>query len=189
MSQARVRDPLEASVHESPSSFWQRVIGAVRLEPGAWQEILDDAASGGQAAVVVASAALAAALASFLGVEGALIAAIVSALSILSSWLILALLLWGLAHWFRHSMRAGDAFRIVGFSMAPLSLLVLVAVPVAPVQLVVRLVAFSLFFAALVGGTRQALRVETTRAAFVCVMTGLVTIFLLMLLLFLAAGV
>ena len=188
MSHAQVRDPLGASQHESQSSFWQRVLGAVRLEPGAWQEILDDAASGGQAAVVVASAALAAGSAAFLGLEGTLVAAILSALSTFSTWLILALLLWGLAHWFRHSMRAGEALRIVGFSMAPLSLLVLVAIPVAPVQLVVRLLAFSLFFAALVGGTRQALRVETTRAAFVCAMTGLVTIFLSMLLLFLAAG-
>lgn len=189
MSQAQVRDPFGAPAHASPSSFWQRVIGAARLEPGAWQEILDDASSTAQAGVVVASVALVGASTVFFAVEGTLSIAIQSALWTLSSWAILALLLWGLAHWFRHSMRAIDAFRIVGFSMAPLALLALAAIPVAAVQMVVRLLAFSLFFAALVGGTRQALRVETMRAAFVCVMTGLVTIFLLMLLLLLAAGV
>ena len=45
MSHVRVRDPWGASEHESQSSFCQRLIGAVWLEPGAWPEILDDAAS------------------------------------------------------------------------------------------------------------------------------------------------
>lgn len=188
MSQAQVRDPVGESVHDSRSSFWRRVSGAVRLEPAAWQEILDDPASVGQAGVVVAVAAAASAVAALLGPDDPSSLAIASVVSTFSSWLVLALLLWGLSSWFRHSMRVGAAFRIVGFSMAPLSLLVLAAFPVAVVQMVVRLLAFSLFFAALVGGTRQALGVETMRAAFVCVMTGIVMVFLSMLLLFLAAG-
>lgn len=188
MSQAQVRDPVGESVQDSPSSFWQRVSGAVRLEPAAWQEVLDDPASIGQAGLVVTVAAAASALAALLGPEDPSNLAIRSVLSTFASWGIVASLLWGLSNWFRHSMRAGTAFRIVGFSMAPLVLLGFAAIPVAVVQMVVRLLAFSLFFAALVGGTRQALGVETTRAAFVCVMTGLVTVFLSMLLLFLAAG-
>ena len=188
MSQAQVRDPVGESVHGSRSPLWQRVSGAVRLEPAAWQEILDDAASIGQAGLVVAVAAAASALAALFAPEDASNLAILSAISTFSSWGIVALLLWGLSNWFRHSMRAGAAFRIVGFSMAPLALLALAAFPVSVVQMVARLLGFSLFFAALVGGTRQALGVETTRAAFVCVMTGLVTVFLSMLLLFLAAG-
>jgi len=188
MSHAQVRDPVGVPAHGSPSSFWQRVLGAVRLEPDTWQEILEDGAGGGQAAVVVAGASAASATADFLGFSGTPITALLSFLSTFSTWLLLSLLLWGLANWFRHRLHVGASFRIVGFSIAPLTLVVLAAIPAAPVQLVVRLLAFSLFFAALVGGTRQALRVETTRAVFVCAMTGLVGIFVTMLLLFLAAS-
>lgn len=189
MSHEPARDRGGSPAPESPSSLGQRVVGAVRLEPAAWQEILDDAAGVRQAAAIVASAALASMVAERLGFEGTYGTALRAGLSTFSSWLILSLLLWGLSNWFRHPLHAGAAFRIVGFSMAPLALMVLAAIPAAPVQLVVRLLALSLFFAALVAGTRQAVHVETTRAVFVCAMTGLVTIFLSMVLLLLASSV
>jgi len=81
--------------------------------------------------------------------------------------------LWAAANGLRHRLALGAALRLVGFAMAPLALIALAAIPIAHIQAAVRLLALALFFAALVAGTRQALRVETTRAALVCALAGL----------------
>jgi hypothetical protein len=169
-----------------PRGFGQRVLGAVRLEPHAWDEVVADAGALGQAALVVAAAAAAAAFAA--GSHEGRAAALESGLGSLVSWLGFSGLLWAVANWFRHPLGFGAALRVVGFAMAPLVLVVLAAIPVDVVQGVVRLVAFALFLGALVAGTRQALRVETARAALVCLTAGLALVFLMLLVLVLESS-
>ncbi|HSJ96842.1 MAG TPA: YIP1 family protein [Myxococcota bacterium] len=164
---------------ESSRSFAERVRGAVRLEPEAWEEIARDGGALGQAAVVVLVAAAAGALAA--ASAGSATAAAGSALGSFGSWLAISVLLWAAASALRHRLQLGTALRVVGFAMAPLALNALAAIPAVPVQTVVRLLALALFFAALVAGTRQALRVETLRATLVCATAGLGLLFLAML--------
>lgn len=159
-------------------SFARRVIGAVRLEPGAWDEIASESGALAQAAVVVLAAASASALAA--SRHGAALA-VESALGSLSSWLLVAALLWVAARILGHRLGLGAGLRIVGFAMAPLALFALAALPVAHVEAVVRMLALALFFAGLVAGTRQALGVETMRAALVCAAAGLGLVFLTLL--------
>lgn len=177
MSQARAQQAFGAAEGGDPRSFLERIAGAVRLEPAAWEEIVEDASALPQAgAVVLASAFVAAAVAARAGAT----AALVSSLAGFGLWVGLAGLLWALANWYRHPLGLGPALRVVGFAMAPLALLAFAAIPWVPVQAIVKLLALALFFAALVAGTRQALGVETTRAAFVCAGAGLILAFLAM---------
>ena len=186
MAQAHVEDSVGALPQESCRSFGQRVVGAVRLQAGPWNEIVADPAALRQAALVVLGAALAGAFAA--RATGSTTTALQSVVSTLSTWPLFSLFLWALANWFGHRLRIATAFTVVGFAMAPLALLALAAAPLAPLQMLARLLALALFFAALVGGTRQALRVDSTRAAYLCLMVGLLTIFLSMLLLFFLAS-
>jgi hypothetical protein len=186
MAHAHVENSVGELPQESPRSFAQRVVGAVRLQAGPWNEIVADAGAFRQAALVVLGAALAGAFAA--RANASTTAALQSAVSTLSTWPLFSLFLWALANWFGHPLRIATAFAVVGFAMAPLALLALAAAPLAPLQMVVRLLALALFFAALVGGTRQALRVDSMRAAYLCLLVGLLTIFLSMLLLFLVAS-
>lgn len=157
-------------------SLVRRAVGAARLDPSTWAGIAADPVPG-QAALVVAAAAAANALAA----GGA--SAPLAALGSLASWLLIAAALWAAANGLGHRLGIATALRLVGFAMAPLALLVLAAIPVAPVQAAVRLVALALFLAALLAGTRQALRVETMRATLVCATAGLGLVFLAMLVL------
>jgi len=158
-------------------SFARRVAGVVRLEPDAWNEIVGDRdrAVLGQAALVAGAAAAANAVAA--GSTGPSLVALES----LASWLLLAGALWGAANGLGHRLGIGTALGVVGFAKAPLVLVALTAIPVVPLQAAIRLVALALFFAALVAGTRQALRVETMRAMFVWATAGLGTLFLVTL--------
>jgi hypothetical protein len=158
--------------------FAQRVIGAVRLDPETWDEIAGGDTGLGQAALVVLGSAAAASLAAASAISTR--AAIESASSSLLSWLWMGAFLWVAANALGHRLRVGTALRVVGFAMAPLALLGLTAIPVPAVQAVVRLIALALFLAALVAGTRQALRVETMRAAFVCAIAGLAILLVLL---------
>lgn len=187
MSHAQVHDSIYVSAQDQPRTRLRRVLGAVRLDAEVWDEIVGDPAALGQASVVVVGAALASAFAA--RASGTTSAALLGALSTAAIWPIFTGLLWALAHVLGHPLRAGAALRIVGFSMAPLSLVALAAVPLAPFQMLVRLLALSLFFAALVSGTRQALRIDTMRAAFVCFLVLLSALFLSMLLVLLLASV
>jgi hypothetical protein len=176
MSQAQV--VFGAAEGGASRSFAARVAGAVRMEPAAWDEIARDGGALGQAALVALAAAAAGSLAA--GSTGSTTAAVGSLLGSLVSWLLVAGLLWAAANGLGHRLGLGTALRVVGFATAPLALIVLAAIPSVPVQTLVRLVALTLFFAALVAGMRQALRVETMRAALVCATAGLALLFLTM---------
>lgn len=179
MSQPQVHRSLGSADPAASRSFLQRLLGAVRLEPAAWDEIVGNPGALGQAAIVALLASLAAGFAA--GVGRTTATGLQGAIGTLLTWPMFGVVLWALANWFRHPLALGPAFRVVGFAMAPLALVVLAAIPIALLQTVVRLLAVALFFAALVVGTRQALRVETARAAFVCLLVGMILVFVSML--------
>jgi hypothetical protein len=160
--------------------FVHRVLGAVRLEPGTWDEIARDASALAQAGLVAFGAALLGSAADAAG-EGAYRDVLTGGLATLSLWPLVAVCLWGGAHGLGHPLGFATSLRLVGFAMAPLALIALAAVPVPHLQAVVRLLAWALFFAALVAGTRQALRIETPRAALVCALAGLALFFVALL--------
>lgn len=151
----------------------RRVGRAVRLEPEAWNEIARDPRALRQAALVAAGAAAASALVATAS-EGATLAVALAFASTLVTWPLVATVIWLIAIGMRHRIGFASALRVVGFAMAPLALLVLAAIPLAPLQAVVRLLAWALFFAALVAGTREAARVDTMRAALMCTLAGVV---------------
>jgi len=161
----------------APRPFVRRVVGAVRLEPETWDEITRDSGTLGQAGMVALLAAVASGFVAA-ALEGASRAAVESCLATLATWPLVAGLLWAVANAAGHRLALGTALRLVGFAMAPLTLIVLAAIPIAHVQAVVRLLSLALFFAALVAGTRQALRVDTMRAALLCALGGLSLFFL-----------
>jgi hypothetical protein len=156
----------------------RRVIRAVRLEPQAWSEIAREPSALRQAAVVAIGASLPSALvAASKGDSSAAAAAFASLLafaSTLLTWPLVAAVIWLIANGMRRRVDFAGALRVVGFAMAPLALLVLGAIPLAPVQAVVSLLAWALFFAALVAGTREAAHIDTMRAALVCTLAAVV---------------
>jgi hypothetical protein len=172
MSQAGVQ-PEVASSAPGARSFVQRALGAARLDSAAYDEIGQSPNALGQAAAVVALAAVARAFAS--AQLGTTVGALFGAVTIVSAWLLGATLIWiGSRQQAPYSL----LLRTVGFAMAPLILVVLDVVPVAPVRYAVDLLATALFVAALVVGTRQALRTSTGVAALLCAPVLILVIFL-----------
>jgi hypothetical protein len=162
MSQAGVQHEV-ASASPSARSFGERAIGAARLDSAVYDEIAQSPSALGQAAAVVALAAAASAFAS--PERTTTLGAIFGAVAIASAWLIGAGLIWVGA---RQQVAYSLLLRTVGFAMAPLTLVALESVPFAPVRYAVALLSTALFVAALVVGTRQALRVSTGTAALLC---------------------
>ena len=74
----------------------------------------------------------------------------------------------------RHPGDFGRVLRAVGFAMSPLILVALVLVPNDWVRAGVMLVTYALLFGALVVAVRPALRIDTGRAAFVCILVALI---------------
>lgn len=166
---------------EAPPSrrFLERVLGAVRLEPAAWEDIARDAGALGQAGIVVLGATLASSLID--AADKATLRDIAkSGLAMLALWPMVAASSWAAARMLGHPFRFATSLRLVGFAMAPLALNGLAAIPVPHFQAVVRLLAWALFFAALVAAMRQALRIETMRAALVCTLAGLTLLFVVL---------
>ena len=167
---------------ETPSaaarSFAQRFVGAFRLDGSVYEEVASDPAALAQAAGVAAIAACANGVASMATQTSG--QAIVNSLLAFTMWPILGVLAWAGGKLLNVDGELGRVLRATGFAMAPM---VLIAVGVAPIPWLavgVSLVAVALFFGALVVGLRQALRVDTGRSAFICIIAALGFAFLLM---------
>jgi hypothetical protein len=161
MSQAGVQ-PEVATPDSASSTFGQRMLGAARLDGSTYDEIARSPNALGQAAAVVALAAVAS---SFASPEHTTLGALFNALAKAGAWLFGAGLLWVGA---RQQVPYAMLLRTVGFAMTPLTLVVLEVVPLGPGRYVVALLSTALFVAALVVGTRQALRVSVGTAALLC---------------------
>lgn len=156
-------------------SFADRLSGALRLDSSVFDEVGEDASALGQAAGIVACAAVARAIgASTIGTQGQ---ALFGALSVLAFWPLATALIWGVGSWFGHPSSFARILRVVGFAMAPLLLVVLIVIPNQWVQTLVALSSLALLFATLAVATRQGLRTDTGRAAFVCLVVAMIFVF------------
>lgn len=182
MSEAGIQDT--ASPQAPPQApggrpFVQRLLGALRLEGAAFEEIANDSGAILQAAGVVVLAALGPAIG--FGVLVGIRAGLYFAINVILSWPFVSLLIWAIGGFFGHKASFGRVLRVVGFAMAPLMLSVGMLIANVWVQTVVRLIACALLFAALVVGVRHALRTDTGRSAFVCAVVFFILVFLTLL--------
>ena len=166
-------------------SFADRFVGAFRLDGSVYQEVAGDPGALAQAAGVAVIAATARAVGVLSAVPSG--QAIFGAFSVLLFWPIASLLIWLAGNLLRSPGEFGRVLRVVGFAMAPLVLVSLVLVPNEWFRGGVLLVTYALLFGALVVGVRAALRVDTGRAAFVCVVFAMSLLFLYSVLIYLAA--
>jgi Yip1 domain len=104
--------------------------------------------------------------------------AAIASVSAFGFWLLTAALVWSVGNVLRHPSEFARVLRAVGFAMSPLILVALVLVPNEWVRAGVMLVTYALLFGALVVAVRPALRVDTGRAAFVCILVALIIFFL-----------
>ncbi|UCE84542.1 MAG: YIP1 family protein [Deltaproteobacteria bacterium] len=166
-------------------SFPQRVVAALRFDASVYDELEDDPAALGQAALVVALAGLARGVGAF-GQDGW----VGLVLGVLGGFIV-----WGFAAWviwqigvksFAYTSDFAELLRTLGFAAAPLFGLALCALPLGPLRAVVGLAAHAAATVAFFIAARQALDVSTERALVVCVLAiglSLVLVFLLSVLL------
>ncbi|RIL00297.1 MAG: hypothetical protein DCC71_18720 [Proteobacteria bacterium] len=180
MSEAHVPEttaPSEAA--PAGRSFVERVTGVLRLDSAAYEDVGADAGAWGQAAAVVAGAAIARALAAQGGPLGG--QGIAFMIQVAAIWPIASALVWLLGGWFGHPAPFARVARVMGFAMAPLLLTALAVVPAAPVQIAVAFLSTALLIATFVVGVRQALATSTGSAAFVLIVVLLAIFFVVML--------
>ena len=176
---------------ETPSatarSFAQRFVGAFRLDGSVYEEVSSDPAALAQAAGVAGVAAAA----RLFGVLSATTSgeAVFGALSVFAFWPVASLLAWSAGNLLRSPGEFGRVLRAVGFAMAPLVLVSLLLVPNEWFRGGVLLVTYALLFGALVVGLRAALRVDTGRAAFVCMVVAMAFLFLYSVVIYFTAQV
>ncbi len=149
--------------------FGARLLGALKLEAGVYEEVEHDPAATGQAAGVVALAALAQWLASPFFPAVALLGG--SLLATFLSWGVATAIVWAIGvKWFEHTSDFGELLRTLGFANAPALLLAIGIIPLGPLLGVLWLAVYVLLLIAFVIAVRQALDVSTGRAVFVCVL-------------------
>lgn len=176
---------LPAPAGTSGRSFAERLTGALRLDSSVFDEVADDAGALGQAAAVAAGAAAARAIAAaMIGTQGE---AVVGAIGVFAFWPLATTLIWIVGRWFGHESSFPRMLRATGFAMAPLLLVVLIVIPNLWVQTLVLLSSFTLLFATLALATRQGLRTDTGRAAFVCLVVAMIVVFFYFIAIYLAA--
>lgn len=152
-------------------SFGERVMGALRLDASIYDEIEHDPDALGQAAGVVALAAVASAIGVAGGAMGdrgvgVILGGVVAAFL---GWLISAGIVWVIGvRIMEHTSDYPELLRTLGFAQAPQLLKVLALVPL--LGFVVWIAVFFWGLAAYVVAVRQALDVETGRAIVVCVL-------------------
>jgi hypothetical protein len=174
MSESPTGTPPVASVVPSGPrrSFGERLIGALKLDASVYDEVEHDPDALGQAAGVVALAAVAAALGSLpVGGGRALLLTLVSSFV---GWLLGTAIIWGIGvKAMGHTSDYPELLRTLGFASAPQILLVLSILPLGPLRIVLSLAVFALTLVAFVVAVRQALDVSTGRAVGVCLLAVL----------------
>ena len=154
--------PASSSTH----SFFERVIGAVRLDATTYDEIEHDPGALGQSAGVVALAGVAAAIGAAGGGGGGAIGAMLGSLL---GWLVSTAFIWVVGVYFmKHTSDYKELLRTLGFASAPQLLLVLQGIPGVGGLIAFAATLWSL--AALVVAARQALDVTTGQAVWVCIL-------------------
>src|SRR5215212_9900991 len=164
----------------SSSSFVERVIGAIRLAPGTYEEVEHDTDATWQAAVVVAAAAILTGVGSSAGrtqnlFAGVLASVVFWALFALFAYLVGVHILKGP----QTSATFGEVLRALGFSYAPSLLAVLGLIPAVGSLIVFIAGLWSLI--ARVIALRQSLEVSTGRAVAIAVVAFLAMVVVLVI--------
>lgn len=148
-------------------SFGERLWGALRLEANVYEEVEHDPDALGQAAGVIAIAAVAQGL-SVVTVNGfaGLVGGVVFAFAL---WFLETAIVWGIGvKAMNHTSDYFELLRTLGFASAPKILMAIAIIPLGPLLFVLRLGVFVLTLIAFVIAVRQALDVQTGRAVLVC---------------------
>jgi hypothetical protein len=153
-------------------SFAERLVGALRLDGSVYEEVANDPGALAHAAGVVACVAAAHAI----GVSSST-TPMQAGLAAFGFWVLAAVLVWSVGKVLRNPGDFGRVLRAVGFAMSPLILVALILVPNEWIRAGVLLVTYALLFGALVVAVRPALRVDTGRAAFICILVALIFFF------------
>ena len=154
-------------------SFGERVMGALRLDAGIYDEIEHDPDALGQAAGVVALAAVASAIGVATGAmgDGGVALILVGVFAAFLGWLISTAIVWLIGvRIMEHTSDYPELLRTLGFAQAPQLLKVLAFVPL--LGFVVWIAVFFWGLAAYVVAVRQALDVETGRAILFGMLAG-----------------
>lgn len=142
------------------ASFVQRMVGAAKLDPAAYEEVEHDAGATGQAALVVVMAAVAGGIGASGHGNDAVLGAVLMALMKWVAWCIITYAIG--TGVFRGTATPGELLRTVGFAQTPGILLVLGGFP-----LLGGLIRFAVeiwTLVAVVVAIRQALDVSTGKA-------------------------
>lgn len=178
MSEAGVPNTATSSAPPAGRSFVDRLMGVLRLDAAAYEDIASDPAAIGQAAAVVAAAALGRAVSAQggpLAAQGLLFLVQIAAL-----WPVISLMVLAIGRWFGHPAEFSRVARVMGYAFAPFALAALGAVPVEAVQIAVAFLSTALLLATFVVGVRHALRTTTGLAGFVCMVIVLILVFVSM---------
>lgn len=151
--------------------FIERIIRALRLDAGLYEEVEHDKGSMWQAVIIVVMVSVAAGIGSIgvLGIEGIIVGTLLD----LVGWFLWALLTYVIgAKLFPEPQTEsdlGELLRVIGFARAPGIFLVLILITAA--SQIISVVITVWMFAAMVIGVRQALDYKSTwRATGVCVL-------------------
>lgn len=161
-------------------SFVDRLIRVCRLDASVFEEVEHDPSAMGQAAGVVALAALAQGIAALpvlgaLGLVGAVIGAFLG-------WLVGTAVIWLIGvRILGHSSNYAELLRTLGFASVPQLLMILGILPLGPLHVLLQIAVGVLLLVAYVVAVRQALDVTTGRAIVVCLLSIVVQALLISL--------
>ena len=165
-------------------SFGERLLGAIRLDATVYEEVEHTPDALGQAAGVVALAAVARGL-GVAGLDG-LIGELISGFL---GWLFGVAVIWLIGvKILQHSSDFQELLRTLGFASAPQLLYVIAVIPLGPLTplLVIGVLILSIF--AWVIAVRQALDVTTGRSVAVCILAQIPALILVLLAVLAAPG-
>jgi hypothetical protein len=159
-------------------SFFERLLGVLRLDAASYDDIAADPRAVGQAAGVVAIAAIGRSISAQGGPLSFQALWFLGQLILL--WPMLTLLVYGIGRWFGHTPDVLRVARVMGFAMAPFALGIFHIVPVDWARNAIDLLWVALLIATLVVGIRQSLQTTTGQAAFIAVVIALILFFVSM---------
>lgn len=160
---------LEIGESGAGRSMLERFVAAIKLDPTVYEEVEHDRAALGQAAILVAAAAVAGAIGG-LGAIGAagLVGGLVQSFV---SWAIWTTVVWIVGvKLLDHTSDFEELLRTLGFVAAPQLLLVLAVIPIGLWQWLVGVVVLGMTAIAFVRALRSALDIDTGRAVLVTVL-------------------
>lgn len=156
----------------SSSSFADRVLGALKLDPATYEDVEHDESATGQAVAVVAAVTALSAIAGYSNGTNGVIGNVILALL---GWVVFSFVAYFVGTTILKSPQTsatfGQVLRALGFAYAPSLLYILAVIPV--VGFIIALVVLFWSFAASIIALRQSLEVSTGRAVAIAVVSAI----------------